>query len=211
MRTFIILITSLLCSFTANAQKIVEKKFIAGEKKTVEMKLRIADSIIIRTWDKSEIWFRASVNINDNSENVIYLTSFNESKDKITAEAEIGETNLRRFGNNIFESQILWEIFIPENTRFSLETINGCITVRGVTDGMDVKTLSGFIDLSLSPAKAADIHFSTVSGSVYSDYNLKQSGNSNGIPSVIRESLNNGGPLIRLESISGDIFFRKTV
>lgn len=201
----------LLCISPANAQMIVEKKFNITGTKTVEMKIAIADSIVIQTWNKPEVSFRASVNINDNRDNDIYLTSFSEDKDKIVAEAELNTDNYKGNREIYSETQIIWEVFIPENTVFSVETINGNVTITGETNKMNVKSISGFIDLSLSPGKAADIHFSTISGSIYSDFSLKLSGSRTGIPAIINESINDGGPLIRLETISGDIFFRKAV
>ncbi len=201
----------LLYVLPANAQMIVERKFNVTGTKTVEMKLAIANSIVIQTWDKPEVSFRASVNINDNRDNDIYLTSFSEDKDKIVAEAELNTNNYKGNREIYSETQIIWEVFIPENTVFSVETINGNVTITGETNKMNVKSISGFIDLSLSPGKAADIHFSTISGSIYSDFSLKLSGSRTGIPAIINESINDGGPLIRLETISGDIFFRKAV
>jgi DUF4097 and DUF4098 domain-containing protein YvlB len=74
---------------------------------------------------------------------------------------------------------------------------------------MNVKTISGYIDLAIPASQNADIAFSTISGTIYTNHTLSVSKNHTGIPSVIKEKLNSGGLPISLETISGDIFFRK--
>jgi len=54
------------------------------------------------------------------------------------------------------------------------------------------------------------IDFSTISGRMYSNHELALSKLHSGIPLKITERLNNGGDPIKLETISGDIFFRKS-
>ncbi len=99
---------------------------------------------------------------------------------------------------------------MPENTRFSVETINANITVTGKTKEMNVKSISGFIDLAVPSAKQANLDFSTISGRMYSNLNISGNKSRSGIPMKINEKLNNGGELIKLETISGDIFLRRS-
>jgi DUF4097 and DUF4098 domain-containing protein YvlB len=101
-------------------------------------------------------------------------------------------------------------VYIPENTRFSVETINADITITGRTKSMKVKSISGFIDLAVPENKQADIDFSTISGRMYSNHKLALKASHSGIPAKIVEKLNSGGDPIRLETISGDIYFRKS-
>jgi DUF4097 and DUF4098 domain-containing protein YvlB len=76
---------------------------------------------------------------------------------------------------------------------------------------MKVKSISGFIDLAVPENRQADIEFSTIAGTVYSNHNLVLTDTERRGHSVIKEKLNNGGQLIKLETISGDIFFRKSI
>jgi DUF4097 and DUF4098 domain-containing protein YvlB len=75
---------------------------------------------------------------------------------------------------------------------------------------MDVKSISGYIDLSLPADKRADLEFLTISGRMYSNHELELKETNSGIPIKLKEKLNNGGEQIKLETISGDIFFRKS-
>ena len=56
---------------------------IFQEKNPSSLKIQIADSIIIQTWNKNEVYVKASVNINENKDNEAYDTSFDESEMKL--------------------------------------------------------------------------------------------------------------------------------
>jgi DUF4097 and DUF4098 domain-containing protein YvlB len=99
---------------------------------------------------------------------------------------------------------------MPEKTKFSVETINADVTIKGQTREMNVKSISGYIDLTEPEGKQADLDFSTISGRMYSNHELALNKMHSGIPMKINEKLNNGGDPIKLETISGDIYFRKT-
>ena len=108
------------------------------------------------------------------------------------------------------ETDIYWQIYIPEKTKFSVETINANVTIQGQTREMNVKSISGYIDLTEPAGKQADLDFSTISGRMYSNHDLALNKMHSGIPMKINGKLNSGGDPIKLETISGDIYFRKT-
>jgi DUF4097 and DUF4098 domain-containing protein YvlB len=101
-------------------------------------------------------------------------------------------------------------LFIPEKTVFSIETINGDILIDGVTTEINAKTISGFIDLAMADNRKADLEMKTISGTLYTDLDINTSSSDNSIPVVVKHKLNNGGDLVNLETISGDIFVRKS-
>lgn len=110
------------------------------------------------------------------------------------------------------ETNIYHEIYIPENTDFSVETINGNITISGNTAEIRAKSISGYIDLTMSQDRAAALRMNTITGTMYSNFDLgglsrhlKQIGGS----TVDAQVNGSGGKAIDLETISGDIFFRK--
>jgi DUF4097 and DUF4098 domain-containing protein YvlB len=191
------------------AQKKIDKHINFAGKQSLAMNLQIADSIAIHTWNKNEVYARASVNIDDNQGNEAYLTSFDESGQYVKITAELDEDYFRGKKNHCTESTITWEIFIPEKTDFTVETINGNITIDGNTATIGAKTISGFIDFKIIPGRSADLEFKTISGTMYSDMDIASANRNNGIPQVIAYKLNEGGLPVKLETISGDIFFRK--
>ena len=79
MKTGTILVVVWLCFGSAQAQQIIEKHIDFSGKESVSLKIQIADSINIQTWNKNEVYVKASVNINENKDNAAYETSFDET------------------------------------------------------------------------------------------------------------------------------------
>jgi hypothetical protein len=211
MRTIAIFIAAWLCYTAASAQQKTEKNISFAGKESVELNIQIADSIELHTWNRNEILVSASVNINENKDNDAYQISFGETGKMVDISANFKKDYFKGKNNCCNKSDIRWKIFVPEKAYFSIETINGNITIAGSTQGMNVKSISGFIDLAVPENRQADIEFSTIAGTVYSNHSLAPSDISSRSHSVIKEKLNNGGQLIKLETISGDIFFRKSI
>lgn len=210
MKTSTILVVAWLCCGSIKAQQIIEKHMDFSGKESLSLKIQIADSIRILTWNKNEVYAKASVNINENKDNEAYVTSFDESDNTVTVNAKFRDKYFKGRNNCCNNTDIYWQIYIPAKTRFSVETINANVTITGQTEEMKVKSISGYIDLAVPASKQADLEFSTISGTMYSDHQLALNEHRSGIPSEIVEKYNNGGAPIRLETISGNIFFRKS-
>ena len=210
MKTNTILVVLWLCISTTQAQQIIEKHIGFSGKDALTLKIQIADSIKIQTWNKNEVYVKASVNINENKDNDAYITSFDDSGNNVVVDAKFRDNYFKGRKNCCNETDIYWQIFIPEKTRFSVETINADVTITGHTKEMKVKSISGYIDLAVPADKQADLDFSTISGRMYSNHDLALTKMHSGIPLKIFEKLNSGGDPIKLETISGDIFFRKS-
>ena len=210
MKTNTILVVLWLCICPLQAQQIIEKHIGFSGKDALTLKIQIADSIKIQTWNKNEVYVKASVNINENKDNDAYETSFDDSGNNVIVDAKFKDNYFKGRKNCCNETDIYWQIFIPEKTRFSVETINADVTITGQTKEMKVKSISGYIDLAVPADKQADLDFSTISGRMYSNHDLAPTKMHSGIPLKISEKLNSGGDPIKLETISGDIFFRKS-
>jgi hypothetical protein len=210
-----------LCAIVQSltAQKIIEKHIDFSGKKMISMNLEIADSIRIITWNKNEVYMKASISINNDKNNDDYKVNFNEAGSDVTIhskfEFEKGKNCCSDSDNchcncNCHE-KIYFDVFIPENKDISVETINGDITIYGNTAQVRAHSISGFIDFTVTPDVKADLKMNTISGTMYSNFDfskeksLRQMGGSS-----INTILNGGGDKsIDLETISGDIFLRK--
>ena len=210
MKTGTILVVMWLCFASARAQQIIEKHIDFSGKESLSLKIQIADSINVQTWNKNEVYLKSSVNVNENKDNDAYVTSFDETGKTVIVNANFRDKYFKGKKNCCNETDIYWQIFIPEKTKFSVETIDANVTITGQTREMNVKSISGYIDLTAPASKQADIDFSTISGRMYSNHELALNKLHNGIPMKITEKLNNGGDPIKLETISGDIYFRKS-
>ncbi len=209
MKRSILILMGLLCLGTLRAQQKTDKQIDFKGKNELVLNIQIADSINVYTWNKNEALVKSSVNINDNKDNEGYVISYNESGEKVTVTAKLKDSYFKGKNNCCIQNDIYWEVYMPENTKLRVESIDANITIEGKTNSMSIKSISGYIDLSEPTDINADIDFTTISGTIYSNHALKRSNTSSSIPIRIRERLNSGGSPIRLETISGDIFFRK--
>jgi hypothetical protein len=199
----------------AGAQKIIEKHMDFSNKDLISLNIQIADSIRILTWNKNEVYVKTSIDINDNKDNDIYQMTFNEGSSTVAVLAKIKdeEGNRRRNYNNnccCYESHIYCDVYIPENANISVESINGNITITGRTAAIRAKSISGFIDLSVDPARKADLRLNTITGTVYTDLAVNANRSTRSVGTKISDLVNGGGKPISLETISGDIFLRKS-
>jgi hypothetical protein len=192
-----------------HAQKKTEKHISFKGKEMLALDIQIADSIRIHTWSKDETYIISSVNINNNMDNDAYQIDYKDAGNSIEVKGCFRKGYFKDKSNSSTHTDIFWDVWIPDNKYFTVETINANITIEGHTDRMKVKTISGYIDLSVPSGKNADVDFSTITGTIYSNHSLSSGSQHSGIPTKITDRLNKGGSLIKLETISGDIYFRK--
>jgi formylmethanofuran dehydrogenase subunit D len=200
----------------AGAQKIIEKHIDFAQKDMVALNIQIADSIRILTWNKNEVYVKASIDINDNKDNDLYQTAFGDSgSNTVAVQAKMIDNGKGNRGWNekcncyCMQSQVYWDIYIPENANLSVESINANITITGKTAAVRAKSISGFIDLAVDPQRKADLRLNTITGTVYTDLAVAVGRNSRSVGTKISDLVNGGGKPISLETISGDIFLRK--
>lgn len=215
MKNILTIITLCLLAFCAGAQKIAEKQVEVSPNAIIRLNIQIADSIKIITWNKNAVYAKASININDNKNNDAYDVTFDGGGSEFEMKSKM-ESNGRGWNNNCncncnWHDSISVVVYVPENTDVVVETINGNITVTGKLTSIKAKSISGFVDVAVSPQLKADLRLSTITGTMYSDLdlstedkNLKHVGGSR-----VAKELNGGGKPFELETISGDIFLRK--
>ncbi|HVX28705.1 MAG TPA: DUF4097 family beta strand repeat-containing protein [Parafilimonas sp.] len=214
MKNIILFLIFCMLSCFTHAQKIIEKHLAFTSNQSIKLDLQIADSIHIITWDKNEVYAKASVNVNDNKDNDIYLTEFSNDANRIEVKAKIDDKKKVGYNDSChcccnYKSEIYWDVYIPEQSDFSVETINGNIIIEGNTKAIKAHSISGFIDLSFAASRKADLKMSTISGTIYTDVAMDKSSERNG-GNAIDAAYNGGGEDVDLETISGDIFLRKT-
>lgn len=213
MKNSILILLLCIGLLPAGAQRIVEKHIDFAPSGYVRMNFQISDSIRIITWKKNEVYIKSSINVNNNKNNDDYKMVFGETGNTINVSAKLEYKNNDSCNCccNV-HSEIMHEVYIPENADFSVETINGNIIITGNTAEIRAKSISGFIDLAVAPQRKADVKMRTITGTMYSNIELntmsrriKQVGGG-----TVSAQLNGGGGKgIDLETISGNIFFRK--
>ncbi|SDG47593.1 hypothetical protein SAMN04487996_11920 [Dyadobacter soli] len=214
----------------AFAQKIIDKKLPYESGKTVNLNLRFGDSIQVRYWDKPEVSVHMSVKINQNKLNEAFMVTSNTTSDEIILKTDIDKEKIKEGkgedcpgqkstwrtddGKNSYYvcSEINYQVTLPRQAVLKLETINGNIDIQGATAAVAAKTISGFVDMTWPKSKGANVAVKTITGEVYSDLDIDFGDKKQKNPIVgylLEGKFNGGGPEVKLESISNNVYLRK--
>lgn len=230
MKNRLLIIVLALLAGPLSAQKIIEKKLPYKEGQTANLNLKFADSIQVRYWDKQEVYVKIRAVINNNQLNDALLVTDRATSDEVIVEVGFDDKLLRQGkaedcpGNNRSSwndkdgkqryylcKEINYQVFLPRNAKLKLETIDGNIDIQGATTTVHAKTISGFVDMSWPKSKGINVAMKTITGEVYSDFDIdfKNKKEKNPIVGYLLEgTLNGGGPEVKLESISNDVYLR---
>ena len=128
------------------------------------------------------------------------------------------------FSGNISIKNFNNEVAINNCNSINIKAVRGPLVLSTITGEINVvfsslnkdkptsiASVSGNIDITLPAKTPADLEMSTISGSVFTDFDLTNSkdkmqkiGGNN-----IKNSLNGGGADLKISNISGDIYLRK--
>ncbi len=228
--TTLLLLLGLGQSFTY-AQKIIEKHlpFTAGQ--SVDLNLRFANDIKVQYWDKAEVYVKISVEINSGKLNdaltvdskstsgtISLKTDFDEgmtSNGRVEDCPEAKKENRSSWSRNGRQyyicSTINYEVYLPKKAETNLETINGNIWISSINSNLTAKTISGFVEVNWPKGKGGNIGMKTITGEVYSDLDIAFTNKRQKNPIVgylLEGKVYGGGPEVRFESISNNVYIR---
>ena len=212
------------------AQKTIEKTASLTAGQRVFLNLKQASSIRVRAGAPGQMSLKATININQNRLNEALQLDLSSTIDelKITADfdrkqllgaqtSDCGGYDDQGRGRNLWYGQqvcddIAYEITLPADVALRVYTYGGNVDIAGLAGALDVKTLGGFVDVSWPPDQGAEVSLKTISGEVYTDQDIAFTTPRVKNPIVgyqLRGTLRGSGPLVRLESIGNDVYFRK--
>lgn len=230
MKNTLLLLAILLLLTPAFSQKIITKTLPLAPDQAVHLNLKFGDNIQVRYWDKSDVSVRIAATINNGKLNdaLTVETSSNDQAISVTtdfdrelmkqgkAEDCPGSKSTWRTDKNGDSysvcSTINYEIMLPRKAALRVETISGNIDIQGAMGPVWAKSISGFVDMSWPGSKGANVAMKTITGEVYSDLTIDFKGKRPKNPIVgylLEGTVLSGGPEVRLESISNNIFLRK--
>ena len=207
------------------AQRVEEKTIDWHAGQEVQLDLKYAHQIQIKTWDKPEVSLRVSVTINDNTLNEAWsmTTDTSDGQIQVTTDLDQADGHFRGDceGSNYhsdgtsFCSFIVYDIYLPEAALLRVETLAGDITIEGTAAPVYAKSLSGFVDADWPVQQGADVTMKSITGEVYTNLDLAidesdRERNRRGLVGwEIEATVAGGGKKVELESISNDVYFRK--
>lgn len=219
-------VLTLLVSVTF-AQRKVEQTFDVDNARKIKLDLRFAESIKLMQWSKNEVKVSAEVNIDEGAGNDAYNLKTDRKEDTYVIGDDYGDyfekKRKERYNNTRIE--ITYVIYVPENSdltvksisgnlfaesfegRLETDLVSGNVELKRYEGGLKLKTVSGSLDVAIAKA---DIDARTVTGTIYSDLDISiRNKGRRGFDSHIQGSVNSGTDLVKLETVSGNIYMRR--
>jgi hypothetical protein len=224
---------------TANlmfAQKIIEKN-IDYSNQPINIEVKFANNIIVKTWDKSSVYFKAEIHTEGDKHQDSYKLDINKSSSGIyiASEAEPvfkafreewnknNPTKKSRFYNTGDIYEFNYTIYIPKNAQFKISSINGDLTsevIEGdftadlINGNIDIAKYSGNLDLSTINGeidlKMVNVNLvaETIHGDIYADEKLKFTSKNRHVGQKIYGTIDKATNRLRLNTINGNMYLR---
>lgn len=225
----------LMFTVTITAQRQVEKSMTISSGQDLFLNFKFAENIKIEQWNKNEVLAKVSVNIDDGEGNEFFSLETETSGETVEMRSEFGDYFKNKWSdknrkNNYYNNattDIVYTVYVPMNVNLKIKSISGNVetnsfkgnlktdlvagdvTIKSYDGELWLKTVSGDLDVTM---QNADINVKTLTGTIYSNIDMDKSGDgkqSSG-HNKIQTKINKGGKLVKMETVSGDIFLRKS-
>lgn len=230
MKKILLAILVLSIAFNSIAQRKVDETFSINRSQKVKLHLKFAREIKIVQGSGNDIRLTASVNIDEGAGNSAYQLKTSEASGIFVVEDDYGdyfekkrkESNGKSYGTDI---EISYVIYVPENVSLIVKSISGDLVadnfkgdletdlvsgdvgIKEYQGKLSLKTVSGSLDVAMN---TANIDARTVTGTIYSDLDIDiQNKKEGGYSSHIKGTVKGGKDLVKLETVSGNIYMRK--
>ncbi len=225
-----------LISLGVHAQKIIEKNF-DYKNQTIEVDVKFASHIEVKTWDKNTVYFKADLTTKDGKFLDAYDLDIKESSNslEITSEAEPvfrkfqdewneqNPTKKKRYYNTSDWYDFNYVLYVPKNARFKVSSINGDLkseiiegnfTADLINGSIEIKKYAGNLDLNTINGeidlimKNTSLVAETIHGSIYADEKLKIKTTDRHVGQKVEGSFNNASHSLKLNTINGNMYLR---
>ena len=217
MRALIILLCLSTLGLAAQPKIVTEEVKVSGQNR-LDLDFAFANDITFKTWDKAQVFVEVSVEINDGEDNDIFSLKSETTESTIYIEMDKDmwkkiSKDRDKWNNCNYTSEINYTVYLPENLKVRSETISGDYTFEYAGQEMDLKTISGAIDISVPERLGLDFRVKTISGEVYSNIEIEYPNGKEGLRQIVGQKfkgrINKGGIESNFETISGNIYLRK--
>lgn len=216
---FVLSSAFLVFGFCQNTTTEAERTFKIPSSEQVELNLKFASDIKVTSWNRNEVGLKTVITASSDELRKLHQMDVSEGNIlKIETGYDMKDRNDKEYNcwscdenkdKNCECLQVRYEVQLPNNVALTLETISGDIDIKGFKGKTKAKTISGFVDLGLSANANRNLSFKSVTGEIYTNFDVTLDNDSSPWSKKLNTSLNGGGDLISLETVSGDIFFRK--
>lgn len=235
MKNIITLLFILILGIS-QAQKIIEKT-IDYNNQFIELDVKFASEIEVKTWDKSKVYFKADIYTKEGKYLDLYEVAIQKSNATISIESDT-EIMLKKFWeerkkNNpnkkryYYNSSDWYEfnyvLYVPKNAKFKVSSINGRLkseviegnfTADLINGDIDIAKYSGDLDLKTINGEIdikminADLTAETIHGDIYADEKLNFTSTDRHVGQKISGRTSSGKNRLRLNTINGNMYLR---
>lgn len=235
MKTFKITFVLSLISLILNAQKITEKSF-DYKNRFIELDVQFASEIEVKTWDKSTVYFKASIYTQDSQFQDLHQLNFKDSKDRLLIKSK-AEPVFKAYREDCLKknqdksycyntgdlTKFNYVLYVPKNAEFKISSINGDLKskiIEGdfiadlINGNITIKTYSGNLDLTTINGEIdlrmvnANLVAETIHGDIYADEKLKFDSTDRHVGQKISGQIAEGKNKLRLKTINGNMYLR---
>lgn len=218
----------LITSFGLTAQREFKKE-IDYNNELVEVDLRFASDIKIKTWDKSGIKVEASVALEEEEYYEMFdlkiasddsRISISSNSEEIFKAHHENKTVILKYSDGL-DHEFNYTLYVPKGVNLKVSSITanvtsdflvGNIAVNLVSGDIDIKKYSGDLKLK-SVAGKIDVNYKdaslkakTLTGEIYARNELKLEKKKSFIGQEIENQLVDSGNSLTLDTVSGDIY-----
>lgn len=232
---FAIFLVSLI-SFGLNAQKIIEKNLdYNGE--YIEMDVKFASEIEVKTWDRSTIYFKADITTKEGKFLDAYELDIVQKSNRISIESE-AEPIFRKFQdewnknnpkmkNRYYNTKNWYEfnyvLYVPKNAKFKVSSINGSLSsdvIEGdftadlINGDIEIGRYAGNLDLQTINGeidlklKNTSVVAETIHGDIYADEKLKLKTTDRHVGQLVSGHFDGAKNTLKLNTINGNMYLR---
>ncbi len=224
-------------SLMVSAQKVIEKNFdYTGQ--FIELDVKFAHDIAVKTWDKNTVYFKATVELKEEQFLDKYDVSFDLSKNGIYIEEKAedlfkamheygrkqGKEKRRYWYNSGDLTSFDYVLYVPKNAQFKITSINGHMkseriegqfTADLINGNIDIANYAGKLDLTTINGEI-DLKVSgskfiaeTIHGNIYVDEQLDLVSYDQNVGQKVKSNGTNFKNELSLNTINGNMYLRR--
>ena len=224
-----------LATLTLSAQKIIEKNFnYSGQ--SIDLDVKFANDIEVKTWDKSTIYFKADITIEDGKyldkfkldidENGSSLSIASNVEDVFDAFKEEWKKTRPDKKGYYFEGdayEFNYVLYVPKGATFKVSSINGNLQsdiIEGdfiadlINGDIDIAKYNGDMDLQTINGeidlvmKNSRLVAETIHGSIYADEGMDLTISDRYVGQKVEGRFDNATHRLKLNTINGNMYLR---
>lgn len=225
-----------LATLSLTAQKIIEKNFnYSGQ--TIELDVKFAHQIEVKTWDKSTIYFKADITTEDGKFIDLYKLDIDESSSSLLIASDAkpifkafhdewnknnpGKERRYYYKGDTYEFNYV--LYVPKGATFKVSSINGDLksdiiegdfTADLINGDIDISKYDGDMDLQTINGeidlvmKNAKLTAETIHGNIYADEDMQLTISDRYVGQKVQGSFDNASNSLTLNTINGNMYLR---